>query len=616
MKTVSTSYRSLSPNRISVDEFRGIDLYNSPTNVSPQRSPQAPNMIRDVPGKVRKRMGYRKIAEYGARINGVYEFRSHGAISELVHSGTKLFLGTTPICDTLADTRSKAWQLGDKLFIADGKKLMCWNGTALKAASEDAYIPKINISRKPSGGGSVYEGLNLLGSCWTESFLSDAASSVYQMSYDGLHPGFIKVEQMKSADVWTELVSGTAYTFDATLGRITFASAPAASPTTGADNIRITVKKQRDDYEARINHCDMGVLYGVNGAADRLFLTGNSEYLNYDWYSGMNDASYFPVSSYCILGLNTRITGYSIIEDKLAAHKSGDEDGRNIVLRMGKLESDKAAFPIVNTLQGAGIVSGHTIAYLKTEPLFFSHDGVYAITPADINGERYSQNRSFYINNALEVEPGKADCCAVSYKDFYILSLGKKLYVLDSLLKSCEKGAPYSTHQYEAFLLTGIDARVLYRKGDKLRFGTSEGKLMEFYSDPTDTNSYNDEGRAITAYWDTPMFSTEMFEYKKSFRYLALKLLSASVTGVRVLAQTKGIWSTLFEECSGCRYFTFERLSFAKFTFSCDRTPKALGRRLRRAKSDKMCFRFINDSMNEPFGIYNYAVEYTIGGKI
>lgn len=90
MRTVGTNYRSSQPSRIMVVDFRGIDLYNSPTNVALNRSPDAPNMIRDVPGKVRKRMGFFEKADYGARINGVFALVKNGAKITVVHAGTKL----------------------------------------------------------------------------------------------------------------------------------------------------------------------------------------------------------------------------------------------------------------------------------------------------------------------------------------------------------------------------------------------------------------------------------------------------------------------------------------------------------------------------------------------
>lgn len=49
-----------SPQRsiFNLNEFLGVDLTNSGTNMDERRSPNAPNMVRNVPTKVRKRMGY------------------------------------------------------------------------------------------------------------------------------------------------------------------------------------------------------------------------------------------------------------------------------------------------------------------------------------------------------------------------------------------------------------------------------------------------------------------------------------------------------------------------------------------------------------------------------
>lgn len=71
-----------------IEEFRGVDLNSSPTVVSKYRSPKAPNMMRDIPGKVRKRQGYEKLKHYDGQINGV--FRLDERI--VIHAGQKLFL--------------------------------------------------------------------------------------------------------------------------------------------------------------------------------------------------------------------------------------------------------------------------------------------------------------------------------------------------------------------------------------------------------------------------------------------------------------------------------------------------------------------------------------------
>ena len=46
-----------------VECFKGVDLTSAPSGVSLDRSPDAPNMVRDVPGRVRKRMGYHLVRQ-------------------------------------------------------------------------------------------------------------------------------------------------------------------------------------------------------------------------------------------------------------------------------------------------------------------------------------------------------------------------------------------------------------------------------------------------------------------------------------------------------------------------------------------------------------------------
>ena len=38
-------------NVVKIETFKGVDLNSSPSNVEITRSPNAPNMMRDVPGK-------------------------------------------------------------------------------------------------------------------------------------------------------------------------------------------------------------------------------------------------------------------------------------------------------------------------------------------------------------------------------------------------------------------------------------------------------------------------------------------------------------------------------------------------------------------------------------
>lgn len=607
---------------LQVDGFYGVDYTSNPGDVQPSMSPCAPNMIRDVPGKVRKCMGYHLVAQYPERINGFHELRLGGTQKRFVHAGTTLYAvpreGETPqpLFDNMADERSMSWQFGEKLYLMDGKTLLVCDGQTVQPAAQTAYIPTLTIARTPGGGGREYEALNLIQPRFTESFAGTEQDVNYTMTFSGLDDAPVTVQVMTAQGEWSPRQEGTDFTVDRAAGIVRFAKAPGKSPVTGEDNVKITAARTVKGYQERIGQCRFGVRFGVNGAADRLFLSGNPEFPNRDWFSGQNDPSYWPDVGYSILGsAQSAIVGYSIVNNYLAAHKDPAETDRNIIIRRGDLVDSKPSFPVVNTLQGPGAMASHSFAYLGTEPVFLTPLGVYAVTPSDISGERYSQNRSYYINGALNREPHREEAAALVYKDLYWLCLNGVAYILDGLQRLPPgQGEPYSTRQYACFYRTNLPARVLWQQDDTLFFGTPTGQVCAFYTAPEELESYNDCGKAIHALWETPDLTGKAFYHNKTFRTLAVKLSSSVATGLRLYAQKRGIWHLLGEDNRRGRYFDYSQIVYDKFTYSNDRTNKSLVRKIRLKRLDKVRFRFENNALNEPFGLMAWALEYTENG--
>lgn len=705
---------------LNIEEFKGVDLYNSPANVDDSRSPDAPNMVRDVPGKVRKRMGYEFIKKMQGRINGVYHLKLEEETRTIIHAANKLYYNDEMIYEGMADKRSRAWQFQKRLYILDGKQYICYGefeeeteetstGEAkpkvwkVKPVEEIAYVPTIIISRDPDGAGTTLDPLNLLSSKWTESFYGKASVTTYQLTADNLDSTPVKAEILQKDGTWKEIKEGDGLTVNRVTGLVTFSTAPGVSPITGNDNVKITASKARgkfeektiyltgvadqteylldvraidsdpakaatlqadgtwkeiqensgftlnraekkitftsapgvspdpekpeniritlhlltESYADRINRCDISTLYGVSGAADRIFASGNPSYPNQDWYSQLNDPTFFGDLWYSVLGSESSgVMGYSIINGWLAAHKDDGEDGRNVILRNGTLIDEKASFPIVGTLQGAGVRGKYSFGYLSSEPLFLTPLGVYAITPADVTGERYAQSRSFYLNKALIEEPNQEEATAFTYKDLYLLAFPNgHVYVLDGLQKTYERYAPYSTYQYEGYYWENVPARIFWEQDTDLYFGTETGEIYRFYNDPEAQQSYNDNGKAIYAHWDLADVDGKLFYKNKTFRYIAVRLASAVATGVKIWVQKKGIWSLLFDAGARARYFDFTYIDFGKFSFSSDTTPKTIGSKIKVKKVDKARYRLENNELNEPFGIYNVALEYSESGN-
>lgn len=558
-------------------------------------------------------------------INGYHYLRSkdkaviHISSGILDEEGNLLYSGAN-------DFRSKSWEFEDRLYIIDGKKMLVFHAVdeedpnsewIVEPVENVAYIPLLTISKDPNGGGTPYEDLNMLTPAFTESFLGKADVKEYQLSFDGLDAREPKVEVLNKNGVFKEKVFGTDYSVDYTTGTITFTTAPGVSPVSGEDNVRITAYRTVDDYADRINKCTIGTLFGVNGALDRLFLSGNPDYINYDWYSGQYDPTYFEDTAYSKLGSDSSaIVGYSIISNYLATHKDDMEKDQNIILRQGDLMESEPVFRIVNTLQGAGAISKDSFAYLSTEPLFLTKLGIYAVTAQDITGEKYAQNRSFYLNGKLLEEPNLEKAFGFVYKDMYWLCLNNVAYILDGLQPlMTDKSMPYATRQYAGFYRTNLPANIMWERDGVLYFGTKDGRICRFHTDKYQLSSYNDDGRAIEAIWETPDLDGQLFYKNKTVRYLAVRLESAIATSISVYAMVRGIWNHIKTDDSAGRYLTFSQLTFSKLSFSCDKTPRIASTKMRIKKVDKFRLRLKNDALNEPFGLFDIAVEFTESGN-
>lgn len=606
-----------------VEMFRGVDLNNSPANVDKSRSPEAPNMIRDQVGKVRKRTGYTTMvtAPEGAAIHGVHRLKDE----TLVHAGSKLYRlrqtedGTWSLTavGSMAAARSRSFVFDGKLYLLDGTAYRVYDGTALSPVADKATVPVIIISRRPTGGGEAYQGLNLLGRKWTESFLGTADATVYQLTTAGLDSDAVTAEVLDANGTWVAKTEGTDFTVDRTAGKVTFKKAPGESPVTGQDNVHITAAKTREGYLDSINRCTVPAVYGVGGSTDRVFLTGNADKAGVDFYSEFENPAFFPDVNYTKIARDGgTIVGYAVLGSALAAFVSGSTDGRNVVVRTGDLDSDgSAVFRIINTVIGQDAVAPDSFCRTDKEPLFLTDRGVYAITAEELTGEKYSQERSYYIGSAIRAASGREAASACIYGDFYVLALDGTIYLLDLQQKTYERNSPYSSYQYECYCWPDIPASVVWTDaGGALWFGTAGGKLCRFGAEPENPAQYSDDGAAINAYWDTADFDGELFFHVKTFTGVAVRLAASPVTGVKVFAQVRGLWQQVFDAKGKARYFDFSYVDFEKFSFSADKTPRTLYGKVKIKKADKVRFRLQNDEVYEPFGLYAFGVQWKESG--
>lgn len=569
----------------------------------------------------------------------------------LVHVGNCMYQEINGVYSLLSEDMntdfSRSWQNENKLYIIDGQNYHVYNrddqtfvniSQTLPVSADNinnvAYVPTLTIAKSPSGGGVSYEDLNLLTPAFMEWFgvtATDKTATNFQLSFGDLDSTEVKAWVMDANGSFVAKTQGTDFTVNRATGTVTFTTAPGESPVQGEDNVKILAYKTNKGYAERINNCTVGTLFGVNGAADRIFLSGNPNFINYDWHSEQYQYNYFPDTGYAKLGSDSSaIMGYSIVNNYLAAHKDEDDLSQSVIIREGDLVvsgetstgdstiyDQEPAFKIINTLQGAGAICKNSFATLQTEPVFLTRSGIFAITPQDMTGEKYSQNRSFYINEQLLAESSLENAYGIVYNDMYLLFVNTKVYVLDGLQATrTDKSEPYSSRQYAAFVLNNIPASIAWIEDDRLWFGTTDGRICQFHNDKTALESYNDDGKPISAWWETADLDGALFYKKKTFRYIAVRVKANIMTHVTIYAQQRGIWTLVKKSKDlSSKVFAFSTVVFSNFTFNNDTSDPVVSSKLRVKKVDKARFKLENSELNEPFGLENLALEFVESGN-
>ena len=625
--------------------LRGNDFSKDPSLVDKRRSPMALNMISDNCGNPVKRLGWRVLYNFfdgsDCSIHNIWYGEVNGNKVILVHVGTKLYeirdMQRTLIHAGLNSAKGTGFFMNrggiSMFFFTDGKDYRFYDGEIVGLVSDYAYRPKVIISRNPSGGGVAYEAANLVSGKKTASFLGNSTSKVYYLphkniqSVDGVKIIDENGEKSSLCDSW---MSG-GYKFDLEEGTVTLYEAhpPAV---TGKDNVEIDYTYNDSGYADRISECTISALYGY-GAINRAFLSGNPKYQSYDWCSGLDDPTYFPDTSYSIVGTsNTAIMGYLKLGEYLAIVKEDNQQDSTIFLRYGEIDGNgNVTFPTKQSIAGLGAASKYCFASLGDEPLFLSRRGVMAITSTLLNYDRVLKNRSFYLDKKLTEDKDLSKAVAREWNGYYVLSVNSHVYVLDGRHKSGDPNS--SEYAYEGYYWENVPASCFLSVGGELYFGTEDGQLCKFNTDIDGRFAYNDGGtysydseskkwnyvsggRAIPAYWSTPNDDDGGVHYFKTLqkRGCLVVLNPFDRSSGKVCFIVDGVTLSSNPVASGVvDIFNFEDIDFERFSFDSSTSPRELYFNRKQKKYKRIQIMVMNDTINEPFGIHEIIKCYCVG---
>lgn len=612
--------RNIKMNTTVYSRFKGVDFSVDASLVSKDRSPYAPNLIADVGGMPEKRLGWRTLHTLEQPINGIWYGEINGQKSFIAHGGTKIYkfsaVSFEVIKEEVNNAKSTAFFMRSaddtgKIYILTGKEFLEYDGTTVKSVADDGYVPTILISRNPTGGGTVYEAVNLISGKRTESFLGNDTDKVYQLSAN-------KIDSVDKVEVLNnngEKVATTEYTVDLTTGKITF-TATHKPVVSGQDNVFITYTKTVEGYADRINKCTITDLYGLGGS-NRVFLSGNPEYKAYDWYSDIFRPNYFPDLNYSIVGTSdTAIMGYQRLGKYQMILKEDNQQDSTVFQRWGTLNDDgSVTFSVEQGIAGIGAISKYCFGMLADEPLFLSRQGIQAITSNNILAERTIRNRSFFVDNYLTNESNLQNAVACEWNGFYVLCVNGVAYVLDGKNKSYkERSIASYDYNYECYYWTNIPAVCLLSVNGELYFGTSDGRICKFNSDLDNMSKYSDDGKAIVASWATKNDDDDAPHlYKSMTKKGCLVTIKPYARSSGTIYVSKDGNSRQFLRSGTMDILDWDDIDFDRFTFNTNDSPQDIFFKKKVKKYKRLQIIVENDALNEGFGVLQIVKTFTVG---
>ena len=439
------------------------------------------------------------------RINGIWNVDKQGQNVFVVHVKNKLYLLDSSfnnpeeieMAEQLNDNISQAVYLNNKLVIFDGKRVIAYGefGNTWKAnyIDEIGYVPTTIIGRNPDGtGGTTYEDINLIQPYRINSFLANGTTDKYfvEAPFDDEKP---TATIINSSGEVQEL---TVESYNHLTGEVKFTTIPPAFPVVGRDSVFIRFKVTNEETINYINKSTIVTTFGYNGNNNRLFVTGNSDFPNVDWFSEVDDPTYFPAQNYTRIGFEPIQSYLRLNDGTLAILKKTSDTDATVYYRKSMIYNGQEVFPIASGVKSIGNISKYANANLLNDPLTLCELGVYSIVGSEYQ-EKFAMERSYFIKNKLLKEENLENAIAIVFRDKYYLAINNNVYIADARYATRVKDSN-SDFQYEWYYWENIPVRVWLTYNNELYFCTEDGDICKF-----DNNSCYDYNVPIYQSFDT-----------------------------------------------------------------------------------------------------------------
>ena len=478
--------------------FRGVDFRGEEINLV--RSPDSLNVWKDYKEteSIRTRPGLELKTAFTEPVYGIFFYND----MQLVHSGTKLYRtgDMTVIYDGLNEAVSSSFVYENVFYFKDGIHYLQYDGTLVREV--EGFIPTTTIARKPMGGGTKYQDVNMLSDYRINTFLADGGSFDFFLDVTNIDQDYTPIVRVNDVQVDN-------YTVDYAAGKITFVeSAPDAPKTDGQDNVWVKFKKTVPGYRETILGCTLLQVFD-----NRVFFSGNRDHPNVVWHCSLNDPSYCSDLDYYQEGLDSaQINGIVAGNNALWVFREPSHANTTVFYHTPTIDEEYGKiYPSTHSSVTTGCV-GKAINF-NDDIVFFSERGMEGIS-GDITTEQAVAHRSSLVDRKMTAEPEYRNMLLEEWEGYLLVFMGNSVYLADS--RSVFQNENHMEYEWFHWVLskkvtcTNVENGVLY-------VGTEDGVY-----------TLTDNTADVECYWVTPK---DKFKYPHKLKTTNKRGCVAEATG-------------------------------------------------------------------------------------
>lgn len=575
----------------------GVDFKNDESLVNLNRSPDALNIYKDYSAEgncIQTRPGYSKLAKFVGNINGLYIYNNTTA---LVHAGTRLYLWNnfpsipeSPVIlsETMNNTNTSFFIFNDKVYINDGSNYLVYDGK-LKKVVEEAFIPTTTINRSPSGGGTIYQDINLLQPKRINTFCADGTKDYY-----------LDTTEIDSVDeVYVNDVLVTDYTVSLLLGKVTFNTGPEAPALSRTANVTIVFSKATAGYIDRISKCTISQVFD-----NRVFFTGNGTFKNAIFHSELENPAYISDLSYYQDGTSeAKIKSITVGNNILWVFKEPNQENATVFYHIPTTSNEYGRiYPSKQGNVSTGCYS--TSINFNDDIVFLSKYGLEGIT-GDIEQEQLLTHRSSLVDNKLVNTNNFNNAQMVEWRGYLLILVDNYIYLADSRQKF--EGINGVEYEWYLWNIEQSQPNIIKEYNGNLYIGSRDGSIYIF-------TGTNDNGQAINSYWTTPM---DAFGYSNMLKTTnkrgGLARIKTIPNGKIKIAERTNKKDEKFITSKSSTGFDYNNFDYSNFSYTT-KNDSYIVYKIKEKKFLNISLKFYSDELDKPFGVYSAVLEAFVGG--